>query len=125
MVDNIKVYGAINAIQPTNSIIYMEQGNSGISYDIKGEMIYCVGVGIKKSTEFQEKNLEESEDSWFSTMPVYLSGKLIIGNDFKYYIQGMAGYSINTVGKEWKDYDVNSGVNYGMELGIEVENFSA
>ena len=37
MVDNIKVYGGINAIEPTNSIIYTEQGNSGISFDVKGE----------------------------------------------------------------------------------------
>lgn len=138
IVDNIKVYGAINAIEPTNRIIYMEQGNSGISYDIKGEMIYCVGVeahkklgdilevgvGIKKSTEFQEKNLEESEDTWFSTMPVYLSGKFIIGNEFKYYVQGMVGYSINAVGEEWKDYSVKSGMNYGLGFGVEIENFS-
>ncbi len=138
MVDNIKVYGGINAIEPTNSIIYTEQGNSGISFDVKGEMIYFVGVeahkklgdileigvGIKKSTEFQEKNLEESEDTWFSTMPVYLSGKFIIGDEFKYYVQGMVGYSINTVGEEWKDYSVKAGMNYGLGFGVEIENFS-
>ena len=130
---NVKVFGGANFTQTvadkdgkkaTLDEVMGYQG--GVEAHTKLSDMFEVGAGLKYNTPYTITMMSQNFE-YFSVMPIYLSGKLVFGDAMKFYVQGMGGYSINTIGKDAKAFglEVKSGVFYGAGLGVEIGGLCA
>ena len=130
---NVKVFGGANFTQTiadsdgNKSDLDVVMGyQGGVELHTKLGDMFEVGAGLKYNTPLTVTLMSQNFE-FYSVMPIYLSGKLVFGDAMKLYLQGMGGYSINTLGKDLKEFggEVKSGVFYGAGLGVEIGGLCA